>query len=1051
MVSACALLASILWQCGLRAQTVTWTNAAGGAYSIGLNWSNGTGVGAGSASLFNLPGSYTVSFLASASAANSFITGGTVNFLGGPSRSYLLSGGLSMSGGMLNVSSLNIAATGSFSMSNGTLTPLVSSNLSSSTLAMSSTAGQTTLFSTGGGTTTSYRATSATGTSTIGGNGGTSIFSVGPLSTGTFEGNVAVAPSGGSTTFGQLIVLGPSTVNLNGNLYIAPGTSSAKGLVVVQVGTLKQNGSGGVTIGGTGTGVATLEVDNSSTLSTGTGVTQINANGLLLNSGTSTFGGDLNVNGGRFTQTTFFYPTQSTIAGTLSLNGGTVQFDAGTLTAHSLVVNSGVFDWNSTSGLDRMLTIDGGVLSTPSNSFAIGSTSDATSTETLRFTNGASYTGTLFFESASNAELQVLSGSSVSLSQFGVQFSGSGKTLRTLVSGANSVLDIGTAQFATRAANWILDVQGGGLVNVQTRLSAVEATNAINIKPGGTFFIADSALVRNDGVTNLSGGTLSILNTAALDPTGAGSVNFTAGTLRMRSSTTIDADFTNFALGAPSVLGFGKALQIDGTGTFTVPVQLNGGTLTLTGISGGTNLSLTSGTLNLNNPLSLSISAAGPLGGNIAVPSGLTINVSGNASSVTSAQLLVNGGSFNTGGTFTNNGEIQVVNNGRLIAGTLNNNSNGTITGNGRVIARLSNSGLIRSGPADFLRFQGVSNVNNGTVSLLGGVVEFTSGLTNNSGGTILGRGSLLVPGNLDNNGTLIFTGGAAELQGRLNNNATAKVTVTGGATASFYDPVTNSAGSVFKVSDASVAVFLGDVQGLSAFTGAGTIIFEGTTTPGPLAASGTAIVQSTATVQAESIRDNTLIVRGPTEIVPNGTSAATSRLNTLAIEEKGLNLNDNDLVIDYGASSPIVTIRGYLNDHLLYSDIADFSTTPKFALGYRENTDGLSTFSGQNVDTTSLLIAYTFAGDSNLDGKVNTIDFNQLAGAFGQTNQFWFNGDYDYNGNVNSLDFNLLVGNFGRSMPLNAPTLGAVVPEPACGLCVILVGWIAVSRRRMA
>jgi len=81
------------------------------------------------------------------------------------------------------------------------------------------------------------------------------------------------------------------------------------------------------------------------------------------------------------------------------------------------------------------------------------------------------------------------------------------------------------------------------------------------------------------------------------------------------------------------------------------------------------------------------------------------------------------------------------------------------------------------------------------------------------------------------------------------------------------------------------------------------------------------------------------------------------------------------------------------------------------------------------------VLVDYTWYGDANLDGKVNTIDFNNLAGNFGGSSKVWFNGDFNYDGTINSADFNLFVGSYGRTSapaaPLPAPGLGAVVPEP--------------------
>lgn len=60
--------------------------------------------------------------------------------------------------------------------------------------------------------------------------------------------------------------------------------------------------------------------------------------------------------------------------------------------------------------------------------------------------------------------------------------------------------------------------------------------------------------------------------------------------------------------------------------------------------------------------------------------------------------------------------------------------------------------------------------------------------------------------------------------------------------------------------------------------------------------------------------------------------------------------------------------------------------------------------------------------GDANLDGQVNSDDFNILAVHFGQAGDF-FDGDFSYNGLVNSDDFNILASRFGATAATFAAT----------------------------
>ena len=102
-----------------------------------------------------------------------------------------------------------------------------------------------------------------------------------------------------------------------------------------------------------------------------------------------------------------------------------------------------------------------------------------------------------------------------------------------------------------------------------------------------------------------------------------------------------------------------------------------------------------------------------------------------------------------------------------------------------------------------------------------------------------------------------------------------------------------------------------------------------------------------------------------------------------------------------------------------------------------------------------SVLVRLTREGDANVDGQVNLIDFNRLAGSFGQSNQRWDNGDFNYDGNVNLIDFNRLAANFGTSAagpevtPQDWARLGAAVPEPSAVAATALGAATMLRRRR--
>jgi hypothetical protein len=203
----------------------------------------------------------------------------------------------------------------------------------------------------------------------------------------------------------------------------------------------------------------------------------------------------------------------------------------------------------------------------------------------------------------------------------------------------------------------------------------------------------------------------------------------------------------------------------------------------------------------------------------------------------------------------------------------------------------------------------------------------------------------------------------------------------------------------------------------------------------------------------------NVNVNQGTIQIVTGRSSAKTSNVGSLVIAfGSTVDLGDNDMVLK---ATPIADVKNNLSngyDSGLWTGIgmtssvaaANTAATHKTALGYATASQlGVSTFSGQSVSGADVCVRYTYYGDANLDGKVNTSDFNQLAGSFGTTNKDWVNGDFNYDGAVNSQDFNALSGNYGMVQPASA-ALGSVVPEPAT-LSMVFAGFGVFMRRRRA
>jgi hypothetical protein len=210
----------------------------------------------------------------------------------------------------------------------------------------------------------------------------------------------------------------------------------------------------------------------------------------------------------------------------------------------------------------------------------------------------------------------------------------------------------------------------------------------------------------------------------------------------------------------------------------------------------------------------------------------------------------------------------------------------------------------------------------------------------------------------------------------------------------------------------------------------------------------------------------------GVVRVAPGRSTSATSKVSSLTIAggaspTAAIDLGDNDLIIDYTGSSPLTTIAaqiasgfgaGSWNGNGIRSSIASTDDpqtgNPRTALGFSAAPDyagyASGQFSGQSIDATSVLIKFTLAGDANLDGEVDTVDFNTLSSNFGATGKIWSAGDFNYSGTIDTVDFNLLSAEFGQSLPApDAFGAFASVPEPATLVPACMVLCAVVERRR--
>jgi len=197
-------------------------------------------------------------------------------------------------------------------------------------------------------------------------------------------------------------------------------------------------------------------------------------------------------------------------------------------------------------------------------------------------------------------------------------------------------------------------------------------------------------------------------------------------------------------------------------------------------------------------------------------------------------------------------------------------------------------------------------------------------------------------------------------------------------------------------------------------------------------------------------------LAAGRAECAPGGASTIVTAALGIDADAGGtpnavLDLADNNLVVDYEpGASPYAAIEAWIASGLagplartwdgpgITSSAADATL---YALGVLDNADPPTfieafndtdhLFDGEAVDATSVLVKYTYYGDTNLDGAVTPVDVQRLILSWnGQTegDPRWAVGDFNYDGAITPTDVQLLIQGWNQQ---GAP-LSAAAPAPA-------------------
>ncbi|MGH7177476.1 MAG: hypothetical protein ACREJC_08865, partial [Tepidisphaeraceae bacterium] len=162
-------------------------------------------------------------------------------------------------------------------------------------------------------------------------------------------------------------------------------------------------------------------------------------------------------------------------------------------------------------------------------------------------------------------------------------------------------------------------------------------------------------------------------------------------------------------------------------------------------------------------------------------------------------------------------------------------------------------------------------------------------------------------------------------------------------------------------------------------------------------------------------------------DMVANGNNVMRTAL--LSISGTGiLDLQDNDMILDYTAGSPLSTVEsliasgrnfGAWDGPGITSTVALNDADSNTTLGTLEGSDyiavsGGSTFDAQTIDSTTVVVKYTYYGDSDFSGNVTLDDYANTDGGFLLSSTGWLNGDFDGSGGSPDLDdYSLIDGAF--------------------------------------